>query len=302
MKRLRYPFVFGIILSLWLISCESNDDNDSAFLIKFSDGSVIQEDDIVFYDSSTCNLFLYDSLEFDYKFGDIPDVSYLEFSAFIGDNEIYKGIVYPALVASISPEATFIACYSHPNFKSDIVPIRYVDIHANSEDKRNSTQIINSLEKSNLLHHGITCRIDSINTSPYNDSAVICVFTLKNLDNENYYMPDPNKMGAERFSFCLGGLYLKSKETNDDIFGNWTNSIGWDILTMDDFSLLESNGEITYTYEYSFNSTINKGAYDCRFYYNLLSGYGTLTMPLAQDNGRIWMGDIYLDINNITIE
>ena len=305
MKNSISIFIFGLLISLILISCESEKDtihNDSGFSIKFSNGFVIQEKNIIFYDSSTCNFFLYDALKLNYRFGDIPNENFLEFAAYIGNDIIYQGIVYPALVASPSPEPIFIACYSHPNFESDIVPVRYIGIYPNSVDKRNSPQIINSLEDSNLLNHGITCRIDSINISPHNDSSVICVFTLKNLDNINYYIPDPNKMGAERFSFCMGGLYLKSKDNSADIYGDWVNSAGWEILTMDDFSLLKSKEEITYTYEYSFISNINKGVYDCRFYYNLLSGYGTLSMPLAQNNGRIWAGDIYLSIDNITIE
>ena len=31
-------------------------------------------------------------------------------------------------------------------------------------------------------------------------------------------------------------------------------------------------------------------------------GYGTISMALAQDDGRVWAGDIYLKKDNITIE
>jgi hypothetical protein len=302
MKRTSAIYSLVLIISLILISCDSLDNDDPEFSVKFSDGTIINEHDIIFYDSSTCNLFLKNNLQIDYVIGEIPNVDYIEFSVNVDKHEIYQGIVYPADVAVPSPTPLFIGSYSYPHFDSDIVPFRNVDFYTNSIDQRNNPRIINSLDKSHLLNNGITCRIDSIYISAQNDSSVICVFTINNHDNINYYVPDPNKMGAGRFSFCLGGLYLKSKETNIDIYGDWINLAGWEVLTMDDFSFLESNGEITFTYEYSFKSNIIEGNYECRFYYKLLHGYGRLALPLAQNDGRIWAGDIYLSIDNITIE
>ncbi len=302
MKRTSVIYSLMLIISLILISCESLEYEEPEFSVKFSDGTIINEQDIIFYDSSTCNLFLKNKLQIDYVIGETPNVDYIEFSVNVDKDEIYQGIIYPADVAVPSPTPLFIGSYSHPNFDSDIVPFRYVDFYTNSIDKRNNPQIINCLDKSHLLNYGITCRIDSVYISAHNDSSVICVFTINNHDNINYYIPDPNKMGTGRFSFCMGGLYLKSKETNSDIYGDWINLAGWEVLTIGDFSFLECNGEITFTYECSFNSKINEGNYECRFYYKLLHGYGTLAIPLTQNDGRIWAGDIYLNIDNITIK
>ena len=261
MKNLFVFFNIMLIICFILISCESDNNNiinDPEFSIKFSDGTIINEKDIVFYDSSTCNLFLKNKLQLDYVFGEIPNVDFLEFSVYVDKDAIYQGIVYPAFVAAPSPNPYFIASYSYPNFESDIISLRYMDFYTNSIDKRNNPQIIKSLEKTNLLKHGITCSIDSIYISSYIDSSVICVFTIQNHDFISYYIPDPNKMGAGRFSFCIGGLYLKNKKTNEDIYRNYVNSVGWEVLTMDDLSLLESKSENTCTYEFIFNTDIDK--------------------------------------------
>jgi hypothetical protein len=148
-----------LIICLILSSCESENNNiidDPEFSIKFSDGTITNEKDIVFYDSSTCNLFLEDKLQFDYVLGEIPNVDFIEFTVYVDKDAIYQGIVYPAFVAAPSPKPFFIASYSYPNFNSDIISLRYIDFYTNSVDKRNNPQIINSLEKTNLLNHGIT--------------------------------------------------------------------------------------------------------------------------------------------------
>lgn len=300
MKNTISIFNLGLIISFILISCELK--NDSGFSIKFSDGSAINEKDIVFYDSSTCNLFLNDELHLNYVLGEPPNVDYIEFSVYVDKDIIYQGIVYPALVAAPSPEPSFIASYSYPTFESDIVPIRHISIYPNSVDNRNHTRIISFLDNNDLLHHGISCSIDSINISFKNDSSVSCTFTIKNNDNINYYIPDPAKMGAERFNFCLGGLYLKSKEINEDIFQDYINYPGWEILTMDDFSILESKSQVTFNYVSSYNLKINKGIYECNFYYHVLGGCVTISVALNQEDGRVWAGDLYLSIDNILIE
>ena len=93
MKNFISIFIFRLLISFILISCESEKDtihNDSGFSIKFSNGFVIQEKNIIFYDSSTCNFFLYDTLKLNYRFGDIPNENFLEFAAYIGNDIIYK--------------------------------------------------------------------------------------------------------------------------------------------------------------------------------------------------------------------
>ena len=304
LSNLSVPF---FVICLVIISCEPDNNliiSDPEFSIKFSDGMVISEKDIVYYDSSTCNLFLKNNLHFKYVFGEPPNVDYLKFSVFVDTDTIYQGIVYPADVAQPPPNPCFIASYSYPYeyFDGDIISIRYPDFYSNIIETRHNNLVINSLEKSSLLKKGITCSIDSIYLSSQNDSIVTCVFTIKNHDVINYYIPDPVKMGFGRFSLCLGGLSLKYKEKNDDIYVKFNNLFGWEVITIDDLSLLNGNDEVTFTYESLFNKNLNPGLFECRFYYCFLIGYGKLSIPLAQEAGRIWAGDINLVKDNMNIQ
>jgi hypothetical protein len=305
MKKLFVFFNSVIIICLIIISCEPENKIlpvDPEFSIKFSDGTMINEKDIVFYDSSTCNLFLKNKLRFNYVFVDKTNIDFLDFSVFVGKDTVYQGVVYPEFVAGLPPKPYYIAGYTIPDFDSDFISLRHMGLNENLADLRNSPVVINSFKKSDLLHQGITCVIDSIYASGINDSAVICVFTLKNPDNTNYYIPDPNKMGIGRFCFYIGGLSMNRKDTNKQIQHNYPFSQEWEDLSLNDLSLLKSNSTLTFTYETELISRLEKGTFDCRFYYCLLNGFGTWPMELAQTDGRVWIGNFYLKINNVIIE
>ena len=61
MKTINIVLILGLIFGLYLISCESESDtnlNDSEFKVEFSDSTLITENDLLYYDSSTHLLFL----------------------------------------------------------------------------------------------------------------------------------------------------------------------------------------------------------------------------------------------------
>lgn len=305
MKKLHVILNTFIIICVILISCKPENNplpEDPEFSIKFSDGTMINEKDIVFYDSSTCNLFLNKKLHFDYVFVNNEKIDFLEFSAVVDKDTIYQGIVFPAFVAGRSPKPYYIAAYTNLNFDSDFLSLRHIDLNSNSVDERNSPKVINSFKKSNLLNQGITCNIDSIYASNTNDSTVVCVFTLKNNDNVDYYVPDPNKMGIGRFCFYIGGLSIFNKDTNNEIVHDYTFTHEWNNLSMDDLSILKSKSELTFTYQTALCSKLDNGVFYGRFYYGLFNGFGKWTWELAQANGRVWVGNFYIIKDNVIIE
>jgi hypothetical protein len=73
---------------------------------------------------------------------------------------------------------------------------------------------------------------------------------------------------------------------------------------MDDLSILESKGEVTYTYTTPCKNAIKKGLYDC--YLGVVTSITNLsiniTIPLDQESGRVWVGEIHSIIYNIIVE
>ena len=179
--------IFGLTLSLFFISCENESESDTGFLMKFSNGIIVNQDDVVFYDSSECIFLIKDTLSFKYSMGDPPEVEYVDFSISIDNNLIYQGVVYPEGVCMVSPNPTYIASYTYDDFNSNILHVKYQEYFRDSlySDIRNDNRIISFFDRNNKLRKGITITLDGICLSSYNDSSIICTITIKNHDNLN---------------------------------------------------------------------------------------------------------------------
>lgn len=290
MKPAKYNIYFiSLMICHILISCSSENNtfsDDPEFSIKFTDGTIITEKDIAFYDSSTCFLFLNKAIDITVG-NESPPYSFTEFSVFVNMDRIYQGIVYPSTLFNMPPDL-YIFSKTYPTSKSDILPlICRILPKATLNDKR----IIESLGKSNLLHHGITCTLDSVKICSDNDSVIICSITFKNNDQVNYYIPDPGKMDIRDFN-VIANISLINKETNEHfhLAGNYDN-FHWNI-TMHDLSILKSQEKVTRSYATPCKTAIKKGLYDC--YLGVMASTTNLsiniTIPLEQETGRVWLG------------
>jgi len=276
-----------MILSL---SCEKK--VSTGLIIKFSDGSTITEENIAFYDSSTCILFLRDSFHLEYVLGENPDVTFTRFSVLVNNEVIYQGVVYPDLVAAPAPEPFYIASISYPELHSKILQIRHQPFFAETADVRNDYRIINRLKETGLLYNGLSCRIDTVYLSRDDPSVAICNFTVKNLDLTGYYIPDPAKMGDGHFNYYTGGLALINTETDDYYFPRHDNpTTDWNYLEMDDLSLIGSASDTSFTIYTPYDTVIPYGTYTCLLRYGILRHFYTFNLPLELDHGRVWVGE-----------
>jgi hypothetical protein len=299
-KKIVSFFIFGLLISYLQISCDSEKEtkrNIPGFSIEVSDGKIIRENDILFYDSSTCILFLKENLSLIIGPAESP-YNFTKFSVFVNEDKIYEGIFYPNMFEAASP-GPFISSKTYPDFNSNILEIKQ------QKDIANDYRIIESLNYSNLLQHGISLTIDSVKISSYQDSTLLCSFTVKNNDFINYYIPDPVKMGVSNFNnYTGGGLRLKNKETGDYYYHSNIDNLtsDWAILTMEDLSILESKSKITFTYKSSYYPKIVKGLYKGDLRYNSMNYFLPVTLNLDQENGRVWVGSIFSNIDNIIFE
>jgi len=296
MKTLNIILILGLMFCLYLISCELNNLNntdDFEFSIELSDGTTINEKDVVFYDTTTSILFLNRKLNLIVGAGEPPE-TYTKFSTFVNKDTIYQGIMYPDFLSNAVPPADiWISSTTYPTFESDILAIR------GFRDKVNNPRIIKSLEESNLFHHGLKCSVKHLKKHPDNDSTLIATISIKNLDDINYYIPDPVKTGSKRFHYLGSGFEITNIETQNKY---WPIS-GYDFdlgkVTMKDLSIVENNNESTFFYLYTYKSKIIEGSYETYLTYGNKPHMNNL--PLTQDNGRVWIGQIYSKVDTMEV-
>lgn len=293
MKTLNFILTFGFIFSLLLSSCESENDsnlNDSKFRLEFSDGSEITENDILFYDSSTHFLFLKKDLEF--------NQSISGFSVLVDNDTIYTGIMHSCMLSTPPLSPFYITdCFHYGN------GILEIGFYADSIDLRNDQRIINALKNGNLLRNGLSCSIDSIKVNSFdNFSEVTCKIIITNNDKINYYILDPSKMGELDFNYYTGGLSFQNIDTKVSSFLRWSiSNPDFGNLTMNDFSVLLSNSEVSYTFKSSDYYKMDNGFYNAIFRF-CGTKHNTNEFDLEQDNGRIWVGDAISKIDSILVE
>ena len=202
----------GLLVFL-LAGCELTPEENlsgSGFNVRFSDGTSIGEQDISFYDSSTCLLFL----KKDWNFSDETS----GFEVGVNDQTIYHGVIQPCYLSSMPPEP-----YSIPDcflYRGNVLQISFT---GEANDLRNDPRIIDVLERDGLLHHGLSCRIDSVRVSSYPDHATAeCVITVTNHDRFPYLIPDPAKMGNLHFLYYTGGLSFTGSGSTPSSFLRWS--------------------------------------------------------------------------------
>jgi len=292
MRSLIMISAFGLLSIVFLSSCEKENgmNSNNEFKIEFNSGKTITEKDILFYDRSTHLIYLKTDLELNQNIK--------TFNVSVAGDTIYQGIIFSCQLSSMPPSPYFIVDCFH--YGHDILEIGY---YGESNDLRNSPEIVDAFENSGLLRNGISCKIDNVEIQSFqNYSKVICTLTIQNNDNFNYYILDPEKMGNLDFNYFTGGLTLQNMDTKLTHPLRWSVQSGtWSNINLDDLSLLTKGSKVTYTFQSSDYYKMEPGKYSARFRF-CGTEHCTPNIKLNQNNGRIWVGQIHSEFNNILIE
>jgi hypothetical protein len=283
-------FILVILIAGFLqVSCDSYFFNQGRFYIEFSDGSLITESDIEFYDTSSHHLFL----KYPINIGD--DAT--SFDVKVGSDKIYHGVVFPSYVSSMPSETVFISDIDLNDNK-----IIHLASFTRMDDHRNDQKIINALTRSNKIHYGLECTINKIEVSTLGDhSAVNCTITIKNNDNFSYCIIDPVKMGILDFNYYTGGLFFNNIETKVSSFLRWSSSNpDYNNLTIDDFSILAGGQEVKYSFYSDDYYKMESGIYNATFRFCGYRDYFE-DADLVKPAGRIWVGSLYSTFSGIIV-
>ena len=293
MKTINLFLPFGFFIFMISNSCDSDpnvDLNDSDLTIEFSDGILLTENEIDFYDSSTHTYFLKSDL--------ISESPLTDFNIKVNNDSIFGGVFHSCVLSSPPPTHYFISdCFFSGR---DILTIGY---YGNEENLLNDSRILNSLKENNQFRQGLSCQIDSIRVIESDSQTdVVSTITIKNHDNIAYYIPGINKMGERYYTDYTGGLSFSNINTGLSSFIKDSNSDRQrDDIIIEDLTKLEAKSELTYTYKSRNYHTIPSGEYKVRATFMGIV-YTVTDFELNQDDGRIWIGQIGTYKEGIIIE
>lgn len=285
MKTTNLFAVIGLLLLIILNSCDSDPNaalNNSELTIEFSDGTILTENKVEFYDSSTHTFFLKSALT--------QETSKTDFKIKVDGDSILGGVLHSCMYSSTPPTPYFISDCFFSGY--DVLKIGY---YGTNENVLDDSRILNSLMGNNKLRRGLSCQIDSIKViKSAEQTNVVSTITIKNHDNIAYYIPDVNKMGDRYYTDYSGGLSFSNTDTGLTSFVKDSNSGARqrDGIKIEDLSKIGANSEVTYTYTSRNYHAIPTGEYkvSARF---MGIVYTAANFELNQNDGRIWVGEIF---------
>lgn len=274
------------------ISCSKEAKEELELTIEISEEYNLTENDIEFYDSSSCILFLKEAIDLKYRFENIPDDSFEDFNIKLNNEIIFSGVFFPVYTANPSPTPNFIGCSDNDSINSDIIRFEYINYPENSEDKRRDERLIQFFNQNRKLRKGLTCSIKNVKTVSTNDSILQVEMVIKNDDNDSYLIPDLTKMSSDQFSTLTGGISIKKPNVD------WHEAqlkdsyiLDKNIMVLDNLSIIKKNEEITFIVKARYNFAFEKGVYNCIVRYGNTTYLNFLNLRLNQNNGRVWIGD-----------
>lgn len=293
MKAINNILLVGFLMAVIINSCDlasSSEFNESDLTIAFSDGTLLTENDIAFYDSSTQTYFLKAELS--------TEAPITDFLIKVNNDSILGGGMHSCVLSSMPTTPYYISdCFFSG---CDILKIGY---YGNGENLLNDSRIINSLKKYKLLRNGLSCQIEDIEVvESENQTDVLATISFTNHDDIAYYIPDVNKMGERFYTDYTGVFSFSNKDGGAGSFvKNANSSRQRDDIKIGDLALLEGNSTVTYTYRSRNYHPIPKGEYQVRVRFMGIV-YTAADFELDQKNGRIWVGEILAYKNKVLVE
>lgn len=288
MKNLIVILNIGIIFSLLFSSCEKGPDaefKEPAFKLEFLSGTVITENDLLYYDASS-HLFHLKS-ELDKK-------SLSDFSVIVYGDTIYQGEIVSSL-SSVIPDCPY---YISDGFflGDDIIGMGSTLEPGNL---LNDERILNLLRSRNKLRMGLSCWFQHISVSHFCEhrSTVNWEITIKNNDEVDYFILDPRKMGEQDFltytsgyPIFAGSPAIKIRTGNNPDYFN---------VDMGSFSILPGNEKITYSFSVDYHK-IETGNY------KVLSRFQGLRdremLNIRQNSRDVWLGSLMFEDGSVAVE
>jgi hypothetical protein len=288
MRNFIVIFAIGTIIFILFPSCEKDPDiefKEPAFKLEFLSGTVITENDLLYYDASS-HLFHLKS--------ELDEKSLSDFSVMIYGDTIYQGKIVSS-VSSAIPDYPYYIC-DGLFLGNDIIEIRST---IESENLLNDERILNLLSSRNKLRMGLSCWFQHISVSHFCEhrSTVNWEITIKNNDEVDYFILDPLKMGEQDFLTYTSGYPIFVGSPAIKI---WTgNNPDYYNVDMGSFSILPKNEKVTYSFSVDYHK-IETGNYKVLSHFQGLRDRKMLN--IRQKSRDIWVGTLMFEDSNVAVE
>lgn len=175
-------------------------------------------------------------------------------------------------------------------YPNDIVHLEWPYFPAS--DKRENEELKTYLKSINLLHEGIKVTMDSLFVVSNSDTATIrYAFTLKNMDSDNLYVLDPDKMGTELYHYFTNGIIfynINYKKKYESLYKKTTAPTPYDSYESRWFTKLESGKTISRSLILKGYPHLPKGTYYLQVIFPGLINISKQNRTLS--DGRYWIG------------
>lgn len=272
------------LLAILMTSCEHGVGLEDTVLFSTNSGLEYKFSDFELYDSST-HIFYFRSSHPEFKASKSST-----FSVLLEGDEIYKGVFHPDYSSTL-PNGHFISSgfslYSDYFFR-----MGFMSPNPETRDRRNDPGLIEALKDHNLLHSGLSGQIKDIIV---NGTRLTFSFTVKNCDNSDLLILDPEKTGPKLFHYFTNAPVFYNM-TQNKVFAYNTDFLQpspWDKWDMTWLSCLKPGDSRDFTFDYTINTQLTPGKY--RVFYQFPGfSYQIPLNQLFQGSARIWLGDIDL--------
>ncbi len=203
-----------------------------------------------------------------------------------GDERLFIGVFFPMYMSSF-PQMPSISPEDAIFYPKNVIHFGQLGHHftGNLEEQK---EFKKALISSDLLREGI--KVELTRVKKKNQTTINYSFQVTNIDRENIYVLDPDKMGASRFHYVTNGTWLSVNNTY--YFPNQVNNTAFDKVQDSWYCKLKPGEKMTRNVELSNFPSIPSGKVKCSFSFpgsNMNSG------DWKKSGGRIWIGDYYVE-------
>lgn len=282
--------VFSFFAILLVASCKK-EENISGLRIEIGNGTVISGDDVEFYDSSSCILFLKKAISVRYNLTGFPEYRHEIFKVKINGEMIFSGYFFPYDVEAPPPSPIYIGCFGRDSLNSDFIKFEFAHFPFEAVDNRNDSRIIHFFERRKQLRKGISCHFESIGPSPIDNAFLTIDFAIKNNDSLPYLIPDLSKMSVDQFQMLTGGFFLDRLDSAVYYYHKIYAHYDTTVMSLDNLTMVGGKEERIFRTSVPYTLPITKGSYRCWVEYGNFRYLDYIHINLNQDQGRVWIGN-----------
>ncbi len=239
----------------------------------------VKSNEIVLYDWSSHTFYLNTEKQKE-KF------SGRNFVVVSGDEHLFIGVFFPLYMSSFPQMPSIIPAdnFFYPN---DVIHFGKLGHHfAGKMEEQNEFK--KALISANLLREGI--KVELTRVKKINQTAIEYTFQVTNIDKENIYLLDPDKMGASRFHYVTNGTWFSKDNTY--YFPDQVNHTSFDKVQDNWYCKLRPGEKMTRNVELSNFTSIPSGKVKCFFSF---PGSKLKSGEWKKPDGRVWIGEYYVE-------